>query len=50
MNANKGLAMLMRPLSKLKSLGQDLYTAEDDFWKIILGQQKKVGWRRRSEN
>jgi len=34
MNANKGLAMLMRPLSKLKSIGQDLYTAEDDFWKI----------------
>ena len=34
MNANKGLSMLMRPLSKLKSIGQDLYTAEDDFWKI----------------
>ena len=34
MNANKGLAMLMKPLQKLKSLGQDLYTAEDDFWKI----------------
>ena len=34
MTANKGTAMLMRPLSKLKSVGQDLYTAEDDFWKI----------------
>jgi hypothetical protein len=34
MNANKGLAMLMKPLQKLKSIGQDLYTAEDDFWKI----------------
>jgi len=26
--------MLMKPLAKLKSIGQDLYTAEDDFWKI----------------
>ena len=34
MTANKGTAMLMKPLSKLKSVGQDLYTAEDDFWKI----------------
>mgnify|MGYP003117287446 CR=1 FL=1 len=34
MTANKGTAMLLRPLSKLKSVGQDLYTAEDDFWKI----------------
>ena len=34
MDANKGLTMLLRPLSKLKSVGQDLYTAEDDFWKI----------------
>ena len=34
MTANKGTAMLMRPLSKLKAVGQDLYTAEDDFWKI----------------
>ena len=34
MTSNKGLTMLMRPLSKLKSVGQDMYTAEDDFWKI----------------
>ena len=34
MNANRGTSMLMKPLSKLKSVGQDLYTAEDDFWKI----------------
>ena len=34
MDANKGLSMLLKPLSRLKSVGQDLYTAEDDFWKI----------------
>ena len=34
MNANRGTTMLMKPLAKLKSVGQDLYTAEDDFWKI----------------
>jgi len=34
MNANRGTQMLMKPLSKLKAVGQDLYTAEDDFWKI----------------
>ena len=34
MNANRGTSMLMKPLAKLKSVGQDLYTAEDDFWKI----------------
>ena len=34
MNANRGTSMLLKPLSKLKSVGQDLYTAEDDFWKI----------------
>lgn len=34
MTANRGTAMLMKPLAKLKSVGQDLYTAEDDFWKI----------------
>ena len=34
MNANRGTSMLLRPLAKLKSVGQDLYTAEDDFWKI----------------
>ena len=34
MTANKGTAMLLKPLSKLKSVAQDMYTAEDDFWKI----------------
>ena len=34
MTADKGMRLLLRPLSKLKSIGQDLYTAEDDFWKI----------------
>ena len=34
MNANRGTQMLLKPLSKLKAVGQDLYTAEDDFWKI----------------
>jgi len=26
--------MLLKPLQKIKNVGQDLYTAEDDFWKI----------------
>ena len=34
MTADKGMRLLLKPLSKLKSIGQDLYTAEDDFWKI----------------
>jgi len=34
MTANKGTAMLLKPLQKLKSAAQDMYTAEDDFWKI----------------
>ena len=34
MNSDKGMRMLLKPLSKLKSVSQDLYTAEDDFWKI----------------
>ena len=34
MNSSKGMRMLLKPLSKLKSVSQDLYTAEDDFWKI----------------
>ena len=34
MNANVGSSLLMKQLSKLKGAGQDLYTAEDDFWKI----------------
>ena len=34
MTADKGFRMLLKPLRKLKSVSQDLYTAEDDFWKI----------------
>jgi hypothetical protein len=34
MTSDKGMRMLLKPLSKLKSVSQDLYTAEDDFWKI----------------
>ena len=31
MTADKGLRLLLKPLSKLKAVSQDLYTAEDDF-------------------
>jgi len=34
MSYQKGAKGLMKQLSKIKSIGQDLYTAEDDFWKI----------------
>ena len=34
MTADKGFRMLLKPLSKIKAVSQDLYTAEDDFWKI----------------
>jgi len=34
MTANSGLRALLKPLSKLKKVSEDLYTAEDDFWKI----------------
>jgi len=34
MSYQKGAKGLMKQLSKVKSIGQDLYTAEDDFWKI----------------
>jgi len=34
MTTDKGMRLLLKPLSKLKSISQDLYTAEDDFWKI----------------
>ena len=34
MTSDKGMRMLLKPLSKLKQVSQDLYTAEDDFWKI----------------
>ena len=34
MSYQKGMKGMMKQLSKVKSIGQDLYTAEDDFWKI----------------
>jgi len=34
-SSRKGLRMLMNPLSKIKKVSEDLYTAEDDFWKIM---------------
>jgi len=34
--------MLLKPLSKLKSVSQDLYTAEDDFWKIATWATEKA--------
>ena len=33
-NSRKALRGLMRPLSKAKKWTEDMYTAEDDFWKI----------------
>ena len=44
MTADKGFRMLLKPLSKLKSVSQDLYTAEDDFWKIASWamEQKRI--------
>jgi hypothetical protein len=41
MTADKGFRMLLKPLSKLKSVSQDLYTAEDDFWKIASWAMEK---------
>jgi hypothetical protein len=33
-SAERGLKGLLKPLSKLKKWTEDMYTAEDDFWKI----------------
>jgi hypothetical protein len=41
MTSDKGLRLLLKPLSKLKSVSQDLYTAEDDFWKIASWAMEK---------
>tara|TARA_R100000951_G_scaffold24324_1_gene20538 strand:+ start:1394 stop:5263 length:3870 start_codon:yes stop_codon:yes gene_type:complete len=43
--SDKALRGLLKPLSKLKSVSQDLYTAEDDFWKIIswAGEKSRLG-------
>ncbi len=42
MTSDRGLRMLLKPLSKLKSVSQDLYTAEDDFWKIATWATEKA--------
>ncbi len=40
-NSDKFLRLMLRPLSKLKKFGEDLYTAEDDFWKITSWAMEK---------
>ena len=42
MTSDKGFRLLLKPLSKLKSVSQDLYTAEDDFWKIASWAMEKT--------
>ena len=34
MTGEKGMRGMVKVLQKIKNVGQDLYTAEDDFWKI----------------
>ena len=41
LSSSKGMRALLRPLSRLKSVSQDLYTAEDDFWKIFSWAMEK---------
>ena len=43
--ADKATRALLKPLSKLKQVSQDLYTAEDDFWKIVswAGEKARLG-------
>jgi len=41
MTSDKGMRLLLKPLSRLKSVSQDLYTAEDDFWKIYSWAMEK---------
>ena len=41
MTSSKGMRALLRPLSRLKSVSQDLYTAEDDYWKIFSWAMEK---------
>ena len=44
-SSDKALRGLLKPLSKLKQVSQDLYTAEDDFWKIVswAGEKARLG-------
>jgi hypothetical protein len=37
----KGFRGLLKQISKIKQVGQDLYTAEDDFWKIFSWAMEK---------
>jgi hypothetical protein len=37
----KGFRGLLKQVSKIKQVGQDLYTAEDDFWKIFSWAMEK---------
>ncbi len=41
LNSDKFLRLMLRPLSKLKKVSEDLYTAEDDFWKITSWAMEK---------
>jgi len=41
MTSDKGLRLLLKPLSRLKKMSEDLYTAEDDFWKIYTFSQEQ---------
>ena len=45
MTSDKGLRMLLKPLAKTKRFAQDLYTAEDDFWKIAswASEKERIG-------
>ena len=40
-NSDKFLSLMLRPLSKLKKVSEDFYTAEDDFWKITSWAMEK---------
>ena len=40
-NSDKFLRLMLRPLSKLKKVSEDFYTAEDDFWKITSWAMEK---------
>ena len=41
MTSDKGLRLLLKPLSRIKKMSEDLYTAEDDFWKIYTFSQEQ---------
>lgn len=40
-NSDKFIRLMLRPLSKLKKVSEDFYTAEDDFWKITSWAMEK---------